>query len=522
MMSYPHRTSVIAAFLLLHGFALSAQLPSFPGAEGFGASATGGRGGQVVHVTNLNASGPGSLQAACAMSGPRIVVFDLGGLIDGDIVIEHGDLTIAGETAPGTGITIKGTLWTRYSYDVQNIIVRFLRVRPTDLSGAQGDAIQFSRTSHFILDHVSVSWGSDETVDIYEAQNATLQWCTIEESAPLAGHPDGNYHNYGLINGPNGQNLTIHHTLFAHHRRRSPAVANGPADIRNNVIYNFRDGFLHDNPSNNGGFNVVGNYFRRGPSDDDIFPLAFGDDYGQVLTYYVGDNYLDDPPEVDQIVDDPWADRQLYYGLDYYMDNGVKALAPFPTPSVSTQGVLDAYQRVLAGAGCFPRDVVTTRTISEVQNRTGSWGRHVPPDLMDGLSPSSAPLDSDSDGMPDYWEVPRGLNPAVADHNGDDDTNGYTNIEEYLHFRAAILTGDTLEGPELLIAESSATSGFLQFTFSTELGQAYDIYRSLDLETWSKIAAGITAIDTRTTFVDTASLQSLGGKAHYRAGRTTP
>src|SRR5262245_38927551 len=203
--------------------AAAEPLPAFPGAEGFGAFAKGGRGGRVIVVTSLKSNGPGSLQEACAAEGPRTIVFAVSGVIEGDVVIEHGELTILGQTAPGAGITIAGSLKTRYRarQPIDDLVVRFLRVRSANARGASGDTLQFSENKRVILDHVSAAWGTDETVDIFGAQDVTIQWCSIEESQ-TTGHPEGQ-HNYGLINGPQGARVSIHHTLFAHHRRRCPA-----------------------------------------------------------------------------------------------------------------------------------------------------------------------------------------------------------------------------------------------------------------------------------------------------------
>lgn len=203
-------TFSLVVFLVLMIWTDDLPAKAFPGAEGYASDITGGRGGQVIHVTNLDASGSGSLQAALSASGPRIIVFDVSGVIEADeILIENGDFTLAGETAPGGGITIAGKLNSAYLDDtVTNFIIRHLRIRPRNLSGTEGDAIRIANNSNFILDHISVSWGSDETVDVYQSHDFTIQWSTIEESATHAGHPDGNYHNYGLINGPAGSGYT--------------------------------------------------------------------------------------------------------------------------------------------------------------------------------------------------------------------------------------------------------------------------------------------------------------------------
>lgn len=447
------RRATVAA---LFGFAAaltvseaSAQV-AFPGAEGFGALATGGRGGRVIKVTNLDASGPGSLQWALDQPGPRIVVFDVSGVIEGDILVPHGDVTIAGESAPGGGITIAGRLTAEYDESVQNIVVRFLRVRPPPLTGGsdgeQYDAVQFSRNRRFILDHISVSWASDETIDLYEAVDATVQWSTIEESS-VEGHPEGE-HNYGLINGPDGSRVSIHHNLFAHHKNRCPALATGPADVRNNVVYDAQHGFVHHNEAW-GAFNIVGNYYRQGPSAA-LFPFYF--DGGEGSSYFLADNYIDDPDDFTGLVDDPWTsgEHPTFGDMEGY-GQGVSEPFDFSgEPSwvpVTTDDVFTAYDRVLSLAGAFPRDMVTWRTLAEVEDRTGSWGAKPPADLFEGLNADAPAADSDSDGMPDAWESANGLDPDDGADASEVTGSGYTAIETYLHERAAALTGDAPSNP---------------------------------------------------------------------------
>jgi hypothetical protein len=405
---------------------------AFPGAEGFGAHTPGGRGGKVIHVTNLDPSGPGSLQEACSTPGPRIVVFDVGGVIVGDVVIAESFITIAGQTAPSPGITVNGMLSTAYRPrdPVHDVIVRYLRVRARPGGGDQGDTIQFSVVDNAILDHVSCSWAEDETIDIYtRATNVTIQWCTIEESS-ITGHPKGR-HNYGLISGADSYNISIHHDLFAHHARRNPAIGSGPADFRNNVVYDFRDGWSHEGNYKNPGFNIIGNYYKRGPSDPDIFPFCFEDK----VPYYLRGNYI----EGVGIVDDPWAEADKLEGLRYYADKGVKLDREVAVAPVKTQSAQEIYRQVLASAGCFPRDAVSRRTIEEVENGTGSWGRHEPKDLMEGLVVAKLAKDTDRDGMPDEWEKAHGLDPS-KDDSGKVMDGGYTAIEGYINGLAVQMT----------------------------------------------------------------------------------
>ena len=428
-------TLIILSFFLMAAATVAGagdKLPAFPGAEGFGALSVGGRGGRVIKVTNLNTRGPGSLQAACSAEGPRIVVFDVSGVIPGDVVIEHGRISIMGQTAPGTGVTIEGMLSTRYnsSHAIDDVVVRFLRVRPAGAQGSGGDAIQFSQARRVILDHVSCSWASDETIDIYSARDVTIQWCSIEESA-ITGHPEGR-HNYGLISGPRGENVSIHHNLFAHHARRCPAIANGPADVRNNVIYNFRDGLSHEgHKPNDRGFNVIGNYYKRGPSDPKIFPFCFRGD----VSYYLRDNFV----EGVGIIQDPWAEANKLPGLKYYARHGRKAVDEFPVAKVTTHSPAMAYQHVLRRAGCFPRDATTRRIVREVHTGTGAWGRSGAEQLMHEVSPQQPPRDSDQDGMPDAWEEAHGLDPHDRSDHRRAMKSGYTAIEEYCHELAAKL-----------------------------------------------------------------------------------
>jgi len=410
-------------------------LPAFPGAEGFGADTPGGRTGRVIKVTNLNAVGPGSLQEAASAEGPRIVVFEVSGVIQGPVEIKHGRISILGQTAPGAGITIHGPLTTKPGPELEDIVVRFLRVRATPHTGFNQDALSFDNVRKCILDHLSISWGSDENMGLYNAREITIQWCANEESDPV-GYPDGRSHNVGLLSGPGGTRISIHHNLFAHHSRRCPAVAHGPTDIRNNVFYNFRDGLSHEGHiSNNLGFNLIGNYYKRGPNDQHIFPFCFTDS----VSYYLSDNYIDSVG----LIQNPWREADRLYGLKFYAAWGVRAAREYLVAPVATQKPQEAYELVLARAGCFPRDSVSLRTVEEVRTGSGSWGRHEPGNLMAGLKAQAPPKDTDRDGMPDDWERANGLDPE----NGSDQNrimkSGYTAIEEYCNMLARNLLGET-------------------------------------------------------------------------------
>jgi pectate lyase len=402
------------------------SLPAFPGAAGFGATTPGGRGGRVIKVTNLKASGPGSLNAACQAKGKRIVVFEVSGIIHGDVVITQPYLTIAGQTAPGAGITIDGLLRTslrgwksrvKTQPNDHDIIIRFLRVRGRPGRGDTGDCLQISACDRAVIDHCSFSWSEDETIDMWaRSTNITIQWCTLEESSAKAGEP---HHKFGLIAGGRSNKITIHHNLFAHHLIRSPCLGSGPADFRNNVVYHFAQGFVHhNNYIGIPGFNFIGNYYKRGRR-----AWCESKNGGK---YYFRDNFIEG--------------RGLIKGNP----GGLRGVVDKenPVPPVKTHTPKKAYELVLAYAGCFPRDVVTKRTIKEVKTGTGSYGRRAPKNLLEGLTPKKNPKDSDNDGMPDAWEKTHNLNPYDPSDakkivpQGASRGNrhaGYTYVEYYLN-----------------------------------------------------------------------------------------
>ncbi len=446
--------SILVAVSLAVAPLTAHALPAFTGAEGVSASIEGGRGGAILRVTTLAADGPGSLQAALDTPGPRIVVFEVSGIIEADIIsIPHGDLTIAGQTAPGAGITIDGRLHTDYDADpvVSNVVVRHVRVRPTlvDGPGEQFDAIQMSRASNVLLDHVSASFGVDETIDMFEASDITVQWSSIESSVTGGNHPEGD-HNYGLIQGPDGARASIHHNLFAHHQNRCPALATGPSEVRANVVYNVRHGFVHHNPAA-GHFSIVGNSYLAG-DDDDLIPLFFDDEAGGSdpdLAYYLADNYIDDPGVFTGVVDNPWMEPLAHPSFENIgLPPSYRARTDFDFASqpghvpVTDEGSATSMTQVLDCAGAWPRDVVTLRSVQDTIDRTGSWGALIPPDLLEGLTPGSPAPDGDQDGMPDDWEMANGLDPADGTDHGTVMDEGYTAIEVYLDERAAELVGD--------------------------------------------------------------------------------
>lgn len=457
----------------------ASAIPAFPGAQGFGAAATGGRGGQVIRVTTLAESGPGSLREALETPGARTIVFEVSGVIDlGDanaddpfdesdtnniLTITESDVTIAGQTAPGAGITIRGRLYAAYDEGVGNFIVRHVRIRPGPFPGGDGgeqyDALRFAINQRAIFDHVSVSYGVDENVDVYEGSEVTMQWSTIEEAA-TDGHPEGD-HNYGLLNY--GGTTSVHHNLFAHNRNRNPALATGPSESINNVAYNVRHGFVNHNDAS-GEITIVGNTFVQGP-DDTLIPLFF--DGGESVSYWLADNYVDDPGEFVGAIDDPWSDP--YFSESIGASEAVRASRPFVFSgtdyvAVTTDPSQMAYDAVLECAGAFPRDVVTRTVVEEVVARSGSWGGGAPADLLDGLVPGTPPVDADQDGMADEWEQRNGLDPADGSDHATVQPSGYTAIETYINELADAIAcgapppGDTDGGADTSGGSVSDTS----------------------------------------------------------------
>lgn len=422
---------VVAVLVLFISPSLAAEkiVPAFPGAEGFGGNTTGGRGGKVIFVENLNDSGPGSLREALETRGPRYVLFKVSGVIELEkpLEVKRGDVTIAGQSAPGDGICIKN-YDTRIS--AKNVVVRNIRFRPGDEPAAElkergrnfePDALTIARqSSDVIVDHCSASWSTDEclTVSGEGITNVTVQWCVISESLNQGAHHKGN-HGFGSLIRTNG-NVSYHHNLYAHHRSRCPrpgTYGDGSIlfDFRNNVVFD-GNGYSAGEPTR---LNYVGNYIRKpnGPA----FKIG-----GDATSMFQTANYQEDAGDKN---DDFW--QLVPEAKPVNMRDEA-----FEVASVTTDSADEAYEAVLESAGAtLPiRDAVDARVVQEVrdgkvglvnsQTEVGGWPAY---------RSAEAPKDSDSDGMPDEWETEHGLKPNRADHNGDVDGDGYPNLEEWLN-----------------------------------------------------------------------------------------
>lgn len=260
--------------------AATPPVPAFPGAEGFGANSVGGRGGRVIEVTNLNDSGAGSFRTAVEASGARIVIFRVGGTLtlESELIVSNPYITIAGQTAPGDGITIRtapSNTKAALRIETHDAIVRYIRFRrgPSDIKTGSQDGFYISRSQNVILDHVSMSWGTDGVLDIGSgSQDVTIQWSIISEGLHCSSHDEG-CHSTGTLLAGNVTNISLHHNLWAHDRTRAPRIEGGLIDFVNNVIYNLvgtPGKFMADSSATrNIEVNYVGNYFKLGPNSSE-------------------------------------------------------------------------------------------------------------------------------------------------------------------------------------------------------------------------------------------------------------
>ena len=417
---------------------LWSQQLAFPTAEGYGKYTIGGRGGAVCEVTNLNDSGEGSLRAALETEGPRTVVFRVSGTITGNFSIKNDSITIAGQTAPGDGICIKGNLST----GANNIIIRYIRVRFDPSMGAN-DGIGGRYHKNIIFDHVSTSWSTDETMTLYHNENTTVQWCIISQACPK-GTSDG--HRFGGIWGNNFG--TWHHNLIAHNASRNPRWASGCGynDYRNNVIYNWeyescygaeahQKGDRRKPPIEHSTINMIANYYKPGPATQPkvrrrIAAPSSRDGDTDAGNWWVSDNYVDGHSEV---TSDNWKGVD---GNDY-----IKLSEPWDAMTIAQQSAEEAYDEVIKYAGCSipARDKVDSDIIDDVLNGTAKYGNSGiidnPSDVggWPVLKSEPAQKDTDHDGMPDTWEDKNKLDKTNPDDRNTIASDGYTMLEKYIN-----------------------------------------------------------------------------------------
>jgi len=421
----------------------------------------GGRGGKVIAVTNLNDSGPGSLRAAVGASGPRTVIFKVSGTIalDSRIDVTEPRLTIAGQTAPGGGVTLRmnpdadecvdrGTM----QISTSDVIIRYLRFRPgpTPCADDSHDAVTIYKggAENVAIDHSSFSWAVDENVNTYDAsRNITVSNSIISEALANSTHPEGEHSKGMLAGGVGAHNISIHNNLFVSNIDRNPQISGvSVADIRNNVIYNYGDGSgdgatLISSSKGEPEINWVNNYYKPGPdSPKDRAEFDIYDGSTGASHQWFGEGNV------------RWTPNGVQPARVTSKAEGARVTAAFDAPAVNTLSAGDAYTEVLANAGAsYPhRDAVDARLVKDVRNGTG--GVIDDPSDVGGYpalpTDAPAPADADGDGMPNAFETQHGTNPDQADANGDSNGNGYTNIEDWFNGMVGTVqtqTGDTTQ-----------------------------------------------------------------------------
>jgi pectate lyase len=434
---------------------------AFPGAEGFGKHVSGGRGGKVIIVSNLEDQGPGSLREALKSNDSRIIVFSISGTIHLTTpLIITSNVTLAGQTAPGDGICIADQPVVMKG---NNIIIRYMRFRMGDRyqnkgmvnGGGSDDAFSGTGNRNVIIDHCSMSWSTDEVCSVYAGDSSTLQWNFITEPLNYSYHfetgdRDFEQHGFGGIMG--GAHASVHHNLFAHCVSRTPRFdgqRNIPSefvDYRNNVIYNWKSNNVY--AGEGGRYNIVNNYYKYGPSTSSSVKSRVLNPYKRIpdLPYgkfFVDGNYVDGYPDVTA---DNWVGVVMNDGTTADKPASRQAAA-FSADEIKTTAAVTAYEQVLQGAGAThpKRDTMDQRIVTDVRNRTGriidvqggyphGTDYNISKTAWPHLQTLPPPVDSDQDGMPDTYEKKEGLNPADPSDASKVKANaGYTNIEVYIN-----------------------------------------------------------------------------------------
>jgi hypothetical protein len=442
---------------------IKAQQIAFPGAEGYGKYATGGRGGKVAIVTNLQNDGPGSFRQTLAAypNEPLTVVFQVSGIIDlaTPLVLKRSNVTIAGQTAPGDGICLKGNSFiingANKSGNHGNIIVRYIRSRPGSNYSKGVYGLDIENCHDIIVDHCSFSWANEECVAAYDVKNITIQWCIISEGLYEAGHHKG-HRSYGGVWG--GQYASFHHNLFAHLNNRTVRFNGARAhdtmaivDYRCNVNYNWGSanacyGGDIKIPGGVSHVNIVNNYYQPGPATADslkfVHALYAKNPDSAVGQWFVAGNYMAGNKELTK---DNWLGVDLSE-LPQESRSKAKSDTVFAVMRISNNEIAkEAYKSVLAGAGATlpKRDATDTRVVYEVQHKIAS-GKGVfgkagiidSPAAVEGWAVYNQGTlldDTDADGMPDVYEKQNNLSPTIAADGNAITASGYSNLEIYLN-----------------------------------------------------------------------------------------
>jgi hypothetical protein len=457
--------SIITAVAAVFALATPEIIPvAFPGAEGFGAKTIGGRGGTVYIVTNTNDSGTGSLRACVSASGARTCVFEVGGLItlNSPLTISNPYLTIAGQTAPGGGITLKSNGSDIFAPRTHDIIIRYVTGRPG--VGGENHASQSAVNNstsiyNIIFDHCSFSWGIDSVWETwYRVYDLTIQWSFVNEGLDCSTHDKG-CHSKGLMiggyklgesnNAKGSYNISVLKNLMAHNAERNPLMQMcGTAQVINNVTYNPMWTFSHQeincaDSSAVSTINWIGNYHKQGPDSTSTRNLKVSITGGSST----GRAYIEGNLSrlKNKTSDTAWIVEA----------NGLTVTTLANAPAVTTTGALVAYNQVLAEGGNSKgldcggnwysrRDSIDARVVNEVKTGTG----HIiddPSEVGGWIIPASGTAcgDTDRDGIPNAWETSHGLNPNLKSDGNSVAPSGYTWLEEYFNGTGGIVPAST-------------------------------------------------------------------------------
>lgn len=454
----------------------AAPLPAFPGAEGFGATTPGGRGGRVLVVDSLADDGtPGTLRWALLQPFPRVIVFRASGIIRlreplwvGGLPGERfsGDnpysfVTIAGQSAPGGGITLAGFPLSLVN-GVHDVVIRHLRIRNSAVDRSLrsiGDGIEFRGAHHVVVDHVSVSWASDEGISVESEQGTlnhdiTVQRSLVAETLSNGGHPCGCDHSRGMVASDGTFNVSFHHNLLVSHNARNPSLAGNSelgaspfplTDVRYNLVYNFGETGVQF--ARGALTNVVGNVIRFGPDTRAPTAMEALDRTPQGTEVYLDGNCEIRRAGGRDVTTCPRDQRALVGG---FPENVEFVDEPFAAPAITPPH--DLVDRLLATAGALPRDAADEGFVSDYrafEGDLGAGGRSHDQIEVPSPAPGDPEPDGDLDGMPDAWERGLGLDPDdPGDASTDRDGDGYTAVEEYLNELAAALEGPACPGRE--------------------------------------------------------------------------
>ena len=488
---------------------------AFPTAEGFGKNATGGRGGQVIIVTNLNDSGSGSLRAALDATVPRTIVFEVGGTINlnSNIYVSNGDLTLAGQTAPGDGILIKGGM---VQFEESNVIVRYIKFRPGPTAPSGYDAVSITAwagntVEDIIFDHCSFSWGGDENFNIRGVnggvvKNITLQNSIVSEST------------YGFLAGNGCFNISVYKNLFALNSERNirsnyPVSNELDFEMINNVVYGFR---VATKPSLGVQFSVLNNHYKLSsqvnPINNAVVDASSSGGGNTSQTHaYISGNIKPISMTVNDSALNPYLETTAYES---------SGIIPIPASELVNELINNV------GASLPTRDAVDIRIIDHFNNGDGtisSSGEY--PTILNG----TALADTDNDGMPNVWEIENGLNINDASDRNDIQEDGYTNLEYYINFMSLVPETNHIDvGSDVSICEGDTTTltatGADSYVWmpGNFIGESIDVSPSNDITytVTGTFSDGSTLTDAISVIVNPNIIANAGDDAEICQGST--